>query len=103
MSKAETAEASKQILTLGKLFPDGSAIERLRDHRLLLRQNGEEVTAPSLSCHGQIYAAALLDPKLEEFLVLPSATADFGTVEDLVADLTLAIRTKAGLDEKMRC
>jgi hypothetical protein len=100
MSKAEIAEPSKQILTLGKLFPDGSAIELLRDHRLVLRQNGEEVTASSLSCHGQTYAAALLSPKLEEFLPLPPGTADFGRVEDLVADLSLAIGTKVGLDEE---
>ncbi len=100
MTKPEAAEASNEIFTLGKLFPDGSAIERLRDGQLVLWQNGEEVIARSLSCHGRLYTAALLDPKLEEFLVLPVGTADFGGLEDLVADLCLAITTKVGLEEE---
>jgi hypothetical protein len=98
MSKVD--ELSKPIFTLGKLFRDGSAIDRLRDLRLILRQNGEEVTAPQLSWHDQLYVAAPLDPKLEQFLTLPAEAADFGEVADLVADLCLAIGTKVGLEEE---
>lgn len=100
MTKPEAEEPSKEIFTLGKLFPDGSAIERLRDRQLVLWQNREEVIARTLSCQDRLYAAAPLDPKLEEFLVLPAGTADFGGVEDLVADLCLVITTRVGLDEE---
>ena len=98
MPKPETSGQPKE--TLGKLFPDGSAIERLSDQRLLLRRNGEELIGPTVSHNGQVYAAALLDPKLEALIALPAETSDFGTIESLATELSMAISSYLALDEE---
>ncbi len=91
MSKVTTDGVSEEVLTLGEMFPDGCVIELLRDNQLLLWQNGEERIAPSLTWNGQVYKTARLDPKLEELLRLPAATADYVTIQDLVTELSSAI------------
>lgn len=91
MSKVTVDSVSAEVLTLGEVFPDGCIIERLRDHQLLLWQNGEERIASSLTWNGQVYTAARLDPKLEELLKLPTATANSAAIQDLVTELSSAI------------
>jgi hypothetical protein len=99
MSLLEAPSQSKEILTLGELFPDGSAIDRLRQNLLVLWHEGNERIEATVECNGRIYAAATLDPKLEEVLRLPARTEDFGTTDSLIADVLQSIRRYAALDD----
>jgi hypothetical protein len=99
MAKLELSDLPKVILTNGKLFPDGGGIERLQGNLLLQWRNGEEVIAPMGSYNDQPYAPAILDPSLEEILCLPTASQDFGSVEELVAELRQVIDEFLGLDQ----
>ena len=99
MSPLEALSQSKEILTLGELFPDGSAIDRLRQNRLVLWHKGNELAHATVECNGSIYAAAPLDAKLEELLRLPDRTEDFGTTDSLTADVSQLIRRYAVLDD----
>jgi hypothetical protein len=99
MSPVEAPSQSKEILTLGELFPDGSAIDRLRQNLLVLWHKGDEQIQATVECNGSIYTAATLDSKLEEVLRLPSRTEDFGTTESLTADVSQLIRRYTVLDD----
>jgi len=98
MSPLDMPNQSKEILTLGELFPDGSAIDRLRENLLVLWQKGVEHIQATVECNGRIYTAAKLDCKLEEELRLPARTEDFGTTESLTADVSQLIRRYTVLD-----
>src|SRR5271170_6581963 len=100
MSPLETLEQVNEIPTLGELFPDGSAIDRLRHNKLVLWHEGREEIATSHRYHGNSYAAAALDPKFEELIRLPTATQDFGSVESLIADLSHLIGSFVELDKE---
>jgi len=100
MSPVEKLEQANEIPTLGELFPDGTAIDRLRHNKLVLWREGREEIAPSHRHNGNSYMAAALDSKLEELLRLPAATQDFGTVESLIADLSHLISSSVELDQE---
>jgi hypothetical protein len=100
MSPVEPLDQANEIPTLGELFPDGTAIDRLRHNKLVLWREGREEIAPSHRYNGNSYVAAALDPKLEELLRLPAATQDFGSVESLIADLSRLISSSVELDEE---
>ncbi|MGA8213428.1 MAG: hypothetical protein WB799_07525 [Candidatus Sulfotelmatobacter sp.] len=99
MSPLGAASQSKEVLTLGELFPDGSAIDRLRQNLLVLWHKGNERIQATVECNGRIYTAATLDSKLEEVLRLPARTEDFGTTDSLTADVSQLIRRYAVLDD----
>jgi hypothetical protein len=99
MSPLEAPSQSKEILTQGELFPDGSAIDRLRQNLLVLWHKGDEQIQATVECNGRIYAAAALDSRLEEVLRLPARTEDFGTTESLTADVSQLIRRYTVLDD----
>jgi len=99
MSPLEALSQSKEILTLGELFPDGSAIDRLRQNLLVLWHKGTERAQATVECNGGIYTAATLDSKLEEVLRLPARTEDFGTTDSLTADVSQLIRRYTVLDD----
>jgi hypothetical protein len=100
MSPVETLDQPNEIPSLGELFPDGTALDRLRHNQLVLWREGREEIAPSHRYHGNSYVVAALDPKLEELLRLPAATQDFGSVESLIADLSQLISSSVELDEE---
>ncbi|MGA9134962.1 MAG: hypothetical protein WB384_23405 [Candidatus Sulfotelmatobacter sp.] len=90
---------SEPILTLGELFPDGGAIDRLCEDRLILRdQKGEEIGV-SLRYNGKTYEPAALPSDLKELLRLPDRTEDFGSIEDLITKLSERIATYVSPDE----
>jgi hypothetical protein len=99
MSPVETLDQANEIPTLGELFPDGTALDRLRNNQLVLWREGREEFASSHSYNGNSYVAAALDPKLEELLRLPAGTQDFGSVESLLADLSHLIGSFVELDK----
>jgi hypothetical protein len=99
MSSVEALGQSKEVFTLGELFPDGSAIERLRQNLLVLWSEGKEQIRPTVEYGGHVYTAAKLDPQLEEALQLPNKTEDFGSIEDLIADISKLITGYVALDD----
>jgi hypothetical protein len=99
VSTLETLGPSKEVFTLGELFPDGSAIERLRQNLLVLWSEGKEQIQPAVEYGGHVYTAAKLDPQLEEALRLPNKTEDFGSIEDLIADISKLVNCYVALDE----
>ena len=90
------------IETSGKLFPDGSAIDRLRENRLVLWQHKEHTIGLLVTYKGSTYAAARLDTALEELLRLPDRTEDCGTVGDLITGLSGRIASHVPLDESAK-
>src|SRR5271157_5145215 len=84
---------------LGELFPDGSAIDRLRRNRLVLWHQGVERIESSLIYKGKTYDAAPLGADFEELLRLPDRTQDFGSIGDLITGLSERIATYVSLDE----
>ncbi len=99
MSPLEALSHSEKISTLGELFPDGSAIDRLRQNLLVLWHKGKEQIRATVECNGSTYAAATLDSKLEEVLRLPARTDDFGTTDSLTADVLQLIKRYSVLDD----
>ncbi len=99
LSEAKRGEQSNPITTMGKLFPDGSAIEQLRGGQLLLQQQGQQLIGPITEYGGQIYAPQILDAHLEQVLHLPAGIQDVGRTEDLIADLRKAYTNYVGLEE----
>jgi hypothetical protein len=85
--------------TLGELFPDGAAIELLQDHRLVLRCDGNETIGTTIEHAGRKYVAAPLAPKWVQMMRLPVATAEFGTAEVLMRELSRAIAPWVPIDE----
>jgi len=100
MSPVENPDQSNDIPTLGELFPDGTALDRLRNNQLVLWREGRDEIAFSHRYQGNSYVAAALDPKLEELLRLPAGTQDFGSVESLIADLSHLIGSFVELDKE---
>jgi hypothetical protein len=98
MSTIETAEA-KAVPTLGELFPDGSVIDQLQGNQLVLWQQGREDIAPSHEHKGRTYTANPLDPRLEQLLCLPLRSADFGTGDALISDLSKLLSAYLALDD----
>ena len=72
MPPVETLDQSNEMPTLGELFPDGTALDRLRNNQLVLWREGQEEIASGHRYNGNYYMAAALDPKLEELLRLPA-------------------------------
>jgi hypothetical protein len=99
MSSVETLGQSKEVFTLGELFSDGNAIERIRQNLLVLWSEGKEQIRPTVEYGGHVYTAAKLDLQLEEALQLPNKTEDFGSIEDLIADISKLITGYVALDE----
>jgi hypothetical protein len=99
MSPVQTLDQSKEVFTLGELFPDGSAIECIRQNLLVLWSEGKEQIRPMVEYGGHVYAAAKLDSKLEQALQLPDKTEDFASIEDLIADISKLINGYVALDE----
>lgn len=86
--------------TLGKLFPDGSAIEALRGTRLILwRPNSDARVDILVECNGSSYAAARLHPDLEDVLQLPDRTEDFGCIDQLITRISERIAKYAPVNE----
>ncbi len=93
----------ERIPTWELLFSDGSAIERVRDRKLLLYKPGEnEKICTEHAINGNGYEPGCLDTQLEDSLRLPDRTEHFGTVEDLISSLSENIATYAPLDEATR-
>jgi len=88
--------------TLGDLFSDGAGIDLLQDHRLVLWSDGHEVVATTIDYAEHKYVASPLDSKWLRALRLPAATADFGTAEALLLELSSAIAPWACLSEDSR-
>jgi hypothetical protein len=97
MSPLAAPDQSKEILTLGELFPDGSAIDRLRQNLLVWWREGDERIQATVDYNNRTYTAASLDSKLEEVLRLPVRTEDFGTADSLTAELSQLITRYAAL------
>ncbi len=91
---------SYKIPTLGRLFPDGTAIEQLRDSRLVLHKpDGAESVNIYQTVGHDTYEPRLFDNlQLEKLLRLPERTEDFGTVGDLAKGLSQAIATCVAVD-----
>ncbi len=100
MPPVETLDQSNEMPTLGELFPDGTALDRLRNNQLVLWREGQEEIASGHRYNGNYYVAAALDPKLEELLRLPAGTQDFGSVESLIADLSHLVGSIVELDKE---
>ncbi len=88
----------QEIATLGKLFSDGIAIERLRGGGLVIGHEGKELTAPEFVHDGCRYTGAPLDPSFE--VVLPSRSEPFGSLVDLLADVEQAFAQLLAVDER---
>jgi hypothetical protein len=99
MSIRESSELSQPIPTVGQLLPDGAAIERLRQNRLVLWHEDHEVIAATIEHNNHTYTAALLDANLEEQLRFPEGTEAFGTAETLITELSKVITTYVSLEE----
>lgn len=102
MGALTVSDMPHAVLTAGEIFPDGTAIDRLRDNLLILWRDGKQVIAPLVEYQGTPYTAAAIDPSLEEMLKLPSGAEDFGTVEDLLGDLQAAVRPYLDLQDDAR-
>src|ERR1035437_2746248 len=91
MAAVNIGDMPQAIMTTAEHFADGSSIERLRDNLLVCWRNGDEIVGPCVEHNGHLYAAANLDPTLEEMLHLPSGTENFGSAEGLITTLEKAI------------
>jgi hypothetical protein len=72
MSPLAAPDQSKEILTLGELFPDGSAIDRLRQNLLVWWREGDERIQATVDYNNRTYTAASLDSKLKNCFVCRS-------------------------------
>jgi hypothetical protein len=86
----------QEILTCGKLFNDGVAIERLRGGALVIGYRGKEIAEREFVHDGFRYTGAPLDASLEA--CLPSRTEDFGSVGDLMAEVETTIARLLAVD-----
>jgi len=86
-----------QIVSMGKLFPDGSAIDQLRAGQLVLWHEGHGQLGQTVEYDGKTYTPVTFDASLEH-VHLPSGTEDFGNAEQLIADVREALTTWAGLE-----
>jgi len=100
MSDVKRGEPSNQIVTMGELFRDGSAIDQLRGGRLILWHEGQGHVGQTAEYGGRTYAGAIIDPNLERVLHLPAGTESFGRTEDLITDLRKAYTTYTELEEE---
>jgi hypothetical protein len=104
VSETEVSEMSQngpkvqEIATLGKLFSDGIAIERLRGGRLVIGHGGKELTAPEFVHDGCRYMGAPLDPSLE--VILPPRSEPYGSLVELMADVEQAFVQLLAVDER---
>ena len=86
------------IFVHGQLFPDGSAIDRLRGGRLIFWNHGTQQIGRNVTIKGQVYSCPTLSTEMEQLLRFPVKPMDFGTSEDLVADLQQDIVHHCGVN-----
>lgn len=96
MAKLRHPSDEDVISTTAELFPDGAAIDLLRNGQLLFRHGDREETAAEISHNGNLYRPAGLDLTLEAALRLPTTSSDYGTVEDLVRGMSDQLREILG-------
>ena len=101
MAVVDPIDETEEIRTFGELFPDGSAIDRVRGNKVVLWREGRAEVVDRYHHHGNSYVAAPLDPRFEQVLRLPSDTTDFVSVETLISDLTKLLNEYVGLSEDM--
>jgi hypothetical protein len=93
---------TEPLTTLGELFADGSAIDLLRNHRLVLWSEAKEQVDLLVQHQGQSYLPASLNSRLEELLRFPQSAAPSESPESLVAELSSCLARYVELDESMR-
>jgi hypothetical protein len=89
---------SNQIVTTARLFADGAAIDQTKGHQLLLWHDGHGRVSPAVDYRGEMYTAMTLNGELEHLLRLPAGVEDFGSVQQLIADLGEVLTRCPGLD-----
>jgi hypothetical protein len=81
--------------TTGEYFPDGSAVEPVRDESgaiALLCCDGERTNiAPQVEIHGRVYQPAALDQTFARALRIPRGIAPFGTAKQLVEEISRVV------------
>lgn len=88
-----------QIATTGQLFPD-AAIDQLCGNRLILWHQGQARVGSTADYGGLTYVAAAPSASLEQVLHLPAGIEDFGSLEDLVGELSKGLTScDVGVDE----
>ena len=93
------------LLTTGKVFENGSALEPLREltnpgRLCLLYWSGREATVGSeVQCHGQRYAPAPIDPTILRALTLPTGIAPHGSARKLLDEISRVMAEYTGLPE----
>jgi hypothetical protein len=89
------------IPTLGRFFPDGSAIEMLSGDCLVLhKKGGEESIRMEISFDGEKYEAWSFseDRQIKQLTRFPAGTKDFGTIAELIDALSKNIATYVPVD-----
>ena len=99
------AQAETSIPTRGEVFPDGSFIELIRPDdsaplRLLLWSGGEELVGEVLTYRGRQYKPGIVHDTILRALKLPSRAASFGSLRDLLAEVSKLVDQYVRLPEK---
>lgn len=93
------SSALNDIATAGMLFPD-AAIDQIRGNHFVLWHEGRAQLVSAASYGGRNYIPAALSPSLEHVLHLPAGIEDFGSLEDLIGDLSKGVTAcDVGLDQ----
>jgi hypothetical protein len=93
------SRALNDIATAGRLFPD-AAIDQIRGNHFVLWHEGRAQLVSAASYGGRNYIPAALSPSLQHALHLPAGIQDFGSLEDLIGDLSKSVTAcDAGLDQ----
>jgi len=88
-----------KIITAGILFPD-AAIDQIRGKQFALWQGGQARVVSVADYGGYTYIPAGLSSSLEQALCLPAGIEDFGSLEDLIGDLSKGVAScDVGLDQ----
>jgi hypothetical protein len=91
------------VFTTGEYFPDGSAVEPVRNESgavALLCCDGERTSiAPQVEVHGRVYLPAALDQTFARALRMPRGTAPFGTPKQLVQEISRVLTQYTALPD----
>jgi hypothetical protein len=97
----ETIAAERKVhSTRGELFPDGSALEILKESLLVSYDQGREQIGRTVKHQGVSYSAARLDDSWAQALRFPKNTADYGSTGELVRALQDTVAPVVGFADR---
>jgi hypothetical protein len=93
------------VFTTGEYFPDGAAVEPVRDESggiALLCCDGERTSiAPQVEVHGRVYQPAALDQTFARALRIPRGIAPFGTAKQFVQEISVVLTQYTALADNL--